>query len=59
MKTKFIICDNTENTGKPYITENFKNTGCLENAWAFSTEEEAISVIKNCSWEDWAYVQEF
>lgn len=55
---KFIICDNTQNTGKPYIAEDLSNTGDYNSAWIFNTEEEAQEVISNSNW-DWAYVEQF
>ena len=54
---KYVICDKTENIGKPYIAEDLSNTGDSESAWIFNTKEEAQEVINNAQW-DWAYVEE-
>ena len=54
---QYVICDNTENTGKPYIAEDLSNTGTSEGAWIFNTEKEAQNQINNAGWE-WAYVEE-
>ena len=55
--TKFVICDKTENSGKPYIAEDLSNTGDYTSAWQFDTMEAAKKVIKDSDW-DWAYVEE-
>lgn len=57
MKTKYIICDKTANTGKIYLSEDLSNTGDSDSAWQFNTKEEAQTVIDNSNW-DWAYVEE-
>ena len=58
MKTnRYVICDSTENSGKPYIAEDSSNTGDLSSAWIFKTEEDAQKVIDNANW-DWAYIME-
>lgn len=54
---KFVICDKTENSGKPYIAEDLSNTGDIDTAWQFETKEDAENVINNSGW-DWAYVDE-
>lgn len=57
MKTIYVICDSTENTGKPYIAEDLSNTGTIEGAWQFETEKAAQDVIDASGW-DWAYIEE-
>lgn len=54
---KYVICDKSENGGKPYIAVDLSNTGDSESAWQFDSEEEAQEVIDNAQW-DWAYVEE-
>ena len=54
---KFVICDKTENSGKPYITEDLSNTGDINSAWQFETKEAAEKVISDGGL-DWAYVEE-
>ena len=54
---KFVICDKTENNGKPYISEDFSNTGDINSAWQFDTIEDAKKIILDGNL-DWAYVQE-
>jgi hypothetical protein len=54
---KFVICDKTENSGKPYIAEDLSNTGDINSAWQFDTKEHAEKVISDSGW-DWAYVEE-
>lgn len=54
---KFVICDKTENSGKPYISEDLSNTGDINSAWQFETKEAAEKVISD-SGLDWAYVEE-
>ena len=52
---KYVICDNTDNSAKPYIAEDLKNTGDPSSAWIFDTKEEAQAVIDNSGWT-WAFV---
>lgn len=54
---KYVICDKTDNNGTPYIAEDLSNTGDVESAWIFDTEEQAQEVIDNANW-DWAFVEE-
>ena len=54
---KFVICDKTENSGKPYISEDLSNTGDINSAWQFETKEAAEKVISDGGL-DWAYVEE-
>jgi len=54
---KYVICDKTANTGKPYISEDLSNTGDYDSAWQFETKEAAEKVIQDSKW-DWAYVEE-
>jgi hypothetical protein len=54
---KFVICDKTENSGKPYIAEDLSNTGDINSAWQFDTEKDAQKVIDISRW-DWAYIDE-
>jgi hypothetical protein len=56
--TKFVICDKTENSGKPYISDDLSNTGDYNSAWQFDTKEAAEKVIFNSDWTEWAYVEE-
>ena len=53
---KFVICDFTENSGKPYIAENLSNTGDCNSAWIFDSEENAQNVILANNW-NWATVE--
>lgn len=53
---KFVICDKTQNSGKPYIAEDLSNTGDINSAWQFDTKEAAKKVIADSNW-DWAYVE--
>jgi len=55
---RFVIYDNTDNSFKPYLTEDFRHTGDPETAWSFETEAEAEEVIKNNDAQDWASVME-
>lgn len=54
---KYVICDKSENSDKPYIAEDLSNTGDSESAWQFDSEGEAQEVIDNAQW-DWAYIEE-
>jgi hypothetical protein len=54
---KFVICDKTENSGKPYIAEDLSNTGDINSAWQFETKEAAEKVISDIGL-DWAYVEQ-
>ena len=54
---KYVICDKTANTGKPYIAEDLSNTGDYDSAWQFDKKEDAQSIIDSNAW-DWAYVDE-
>ena len=54
---KFVICDKTENSDKPYIAEDLSNTGDINSAWQFDSIEAAEKVISDSGW-DWAYVSE-
>ena len=54
---KFVICDKTENSGKPYIAQDLSNTGDINSAWQFDTKEDAQKVIDSSNW-DWAYIEE-
>jgi hypothetical protein len=54
---QYVICDKTENTGKPYISKDLSNTGEINSAWEFETKEAAEKVISDSNWE-WAYVEE-
>jgi len=54
---KFVICDKTENSGRPYISEDLSNTGDINSAWQFETKEAAEKVITDSNWE-WAFVEE-
>ena len=56
-KIKFVICDSTDNSFKPYISEDLSNTGDSSSAWKFDTIAEAQKTIDNAGW-DWAYVQD-
>lgn len=56
-QVKYVICDKTQNTSKPYIAEDLSNTGDCNSAWIFKTKEEAQKVIDNSNW-DWAYIKE-
>jgi len=55
-EVRFVICDNTQNSGKPYISDDLSNTGDCESAWIFKTQEDAQKVIDSSNW-DWAYIQ--
>ena len=54
---KFVICNKTENSGKPYISEYLSNTEDINSAWQFDTKEDAQKVIDIADW-DWAYIEE-
>lgn len=56
-QVRYVICDKTENTGKPYIAEDLSNTGDYDSAWIFKTQEAAQKVIESSNW-DWAYIEE-
>lgn len=56
-QVRYVICDETENIGKPYIAEDLSNTGDYESAWIFNTHEDAQKVINDSNWW-WAYVDE-
>lgn len=56
-QVRYVICDKTETTGKPYIAEDLTNTGDYDSAWIFNTKEDAEKVIKTSNWE-WAYSEE-
>ena len=56
-QVKYVICDKTENSGKPYIAEDLSNTGDINSAWQFESKEAAEKVISDSGW-DWAYVEE-
>lgn len=56
-QVRYVICDKTENTGKPYIAEDLSNTGDIHSAWQFDTKEAADKVIADSNW-DWAYTEE-
>jgi hypothetical protein len=55
-KKHYVICDNTNNDNRPYITDNHENTGTIEGAIKFDSLEEANNYIKDNNWESWAYV---
>jgi hypothetical protein len=40
-QVRYVICDKTENTDKPYISEDLSNTGDYDSAWIFLTEKES------------------
>jgi hypothetical protein len=56
-QVRYVICDKTANTGKPYIAEDLTNTGDYDSAWIFNSKEEADKVIEASNW-DWAYTEE-
>lgn len=56
-KEIYVICDHTQNSGKPYIDDYGNNTGTIEGALKFDTLEEAESYIVNNGWSKWAYVE--
>lgn len=53
----FVIIDTTENTGKPYISEDLSNTGTIEGAWQFDSEKSAQEVIDASNWK-WASIEQ-
>ncbi len=55
---RFVIVDNSDNSFKPYLTEDLHNTGDPECAWIFESEAEAEEMIKNSGLQDWASVME-
>jgi hypothetical protein len=57
-KKEFIICDNTDNSNKPYIGLDDNNTGDRDTAKTYDSEEEAEDAIKENNWSDWAYIEE-
>ncbi len=57
MPTRYVICDETANTGKPYISEDLSNTGDYDSAWQFDNKKDAQKVIDDNNWE-WAYIEE-
>lgn len=57
MKTQFLICDKTQNSFKPYISECGSNTGDPETAMKFKTKKQAEKYIKENNWTEWAYVE--
>jgi hypothetical protein len=59
MKTQFLICDKTENSGKPYIAECGSNTGDPESAMKFDSKKDAEKYIKDNEWSEWAYVDTY
>jgi hypothetical protein len=54
---RYVICDKTENTARPYIAEDLSNTGDYDSAWIFNTKEDAQNVIDAYNW-DWAFAEE-
>ena len=58
MKTEFVICDKTANTGREYIGENGQNTSLEENAVRYNSIQESENVIEENGWQEWAIVIE-
>ena len=46
----FVICDKTDNSGKPYISDDGSNTGDICSARKYDTEIKALKVVKNNKW---------
>ena len=55
-KERYVIFDKTANTGKPYIADDFSNTGDITSAWIFNSESEAQKIIDDSGF-GWAYVE--
>lgn len=47
IEKKFIIIDNTANSGKDYISDDGSNCELIENAKEFSSEKEATDFAKS------------
>lgn len=58
MKTYYVICDKTANTGREYIGEGWQNVSLLENSLKFETRQEAEKVIEDNAWKVWAVIRE-
>ena len=57
-KKEFIIYDNSDNSSKPYIGIQDNNTGDIDTAKVFDSEDEAEDYIKFNNWENFASVIE-
>lgn len=55
----FYIIDFTNNVNRPYIDENYQNTGDFNNALTFETKQQAKELIEEKQWELWAHIEEF
>ena len=55
---KWVICDKTDNSNKPYISEDYSNTGDIDSAKEYDSQELAEQAIINNEWSEWAYVME-
>ena len=53
--TFWVIIDDTENTGKPFIADDGENTGDLSSAKLFTLKSKADRWMKSFSdWKKWA-----
>lgn len=56
---QYLIYDNSDNSMKPYISfDSDSNTGDIDSALLFDSEEEAKNYINNGGWSEWASVME-
>lgn len=56
---KYIICDNTSNTGANYIDSNGGNVNLEENAAIFNSKIDAEKFMKTLpNYREWAYITE-